>query len=379
MDEFRIPVDAAELAELRERLSRTRFPAAAPGKPGEHGMPPAQLRELVAYWREEFDWPAVVARLNAIPQFTAELDGRRVHWAQLDGRPGAPTIVVTHGWPYTFAEMLPLAERLAGDFTVIVPSLPGYIFSEPREESFTGPAVAELWHRLLTEVLGTPAYFTYGEDVGAGVSDWLAAQHPESVLGIVASHAAFPPDERSSDLTEEELAFEAWRDEQRRSGSGYALMQRTKPDTLAAALSDSPSGLAAWIIEKFQAWSDHGGGEPFTREQLLTTVMLYWVSGSIGTSFRPYTDAELDPDIPLISVPAAVVVQTHERLYPESYAHRTYTDIRSFAKLEHGGHFASSEAPDAIAEVVRSLAVEVGAEVRAELGAELAAHSTPQV
>jgi pimeloyl-ACP methyl ester carboxylesterase len=360
MDRYRIPLDTAELDDLRERLERARFATAAAGKPGEHGVTPAELRSLVTYWRDEFDWPAVVARLNAIPQFTVELDGRRVHWAQLDGRAGAPVIVLTHGWPYTFAEMLPLAERLVGDFTVIVPSLPGYIFSEPLDRPFTGPAVAELWHRLLTEVLGTPTYFSYGEDVGAGVSDWLAARHPESVLGIIASHAAFPPDDRSDELTDEELAFEAWRDEQRSTGSGYALMQRTKPDTLAAALSDSPSGLAAWIVEKFGAWSDHGGGEPFTRDQLLTTVMLYWVSGSIATSFRPYADAELDPDIPLISVPAAIVVQTHERLYPESYAHRTYTDIRSFAKLESGGHFVACEAPDAIAAVVRSLAADVG-------------------
>lgn len=355
--EFCIAVDSAALYDLCARLARTRYPVAAPGTPGEHGMPPDGLRALVEYWGSGFDWPSIVAQLNAIPQFTAELDGRRVHWAQLDGRPGAPTIVLTHGWPYTFADMLPLAQLLVGDFTVIIPSLPGYIFSEARDESFTGPAVAELWHRLLSEVLQTPAYFSYGEDVGAGVSDWLAALHPESVLGIIASHAAFPPDHRSLDLSEEELAFETWRVEQRRTGSGYALMQQTKPDTLAAALTDSPSGLAAWIVEKFQAWSDPT--TLFTHDQLLTTVMLYWISGSIGTSFRPYMDSELDPDIPRIAVPAAIVVQTHERLYPESYAHRTYTDIRSFAKLAHGGHFAASEAPDAIAAVIRALASEV--------------------
>jgi pimeloyl-ACP methyl ester carboxylesterase len=301
--------------------------------------------------------------LNEVQQFTADFDGRRLHWAEYAGRRGAPTIVLTHGWPYTFAEMLPLAERLAADFRVIVPSLPGYIFSEQRDEPFTGPAVAELWHRLLSEVLQTPAYFTYGEDVGAGVSDWLAALHPEAVLGIITAHAAFPPDDRQSDPTPDELAFEAWRAEQRVTESGYAAMQSTKPDTLAAALTDSPAGLAAWIVEKFHAWSDHGGPAvdigPFTFDQLLTTAMLYWTTGSIGSSFRPYLDAELDPDIPLIDVPAAVLVQTHERLYPESYARRTYTDLRSFERLAHGGHFAADEAPEAIAATIRRFVAEV--------------------
>lgn len=363
MKPFQLAVDPTMLDDLGRRLTSTRYPQASSDEPWANGMPPAELRRLVEYWHDRFDWPAAVSRLNAVAQFTADVDGARVHWAEYPGRPGAPTIVVTHGWPYTFAEMLPLAERLAGDFRVIVPSLPGYIFSAARDEPFTGPAVAELWHRLLSEVLATPAYFTYGEDVGAGVSDWLAASHPEAVLGIIASHAAFPPDARQSDPTEAELAFEAWRAEQRTTGSGYAIMQSTKPDTLAAALVDSPSGLAAWIVEKFSAWSDHDGAEadigPFTFDQLLTTVMLFWTTGSIGSSFRPYLDAGLDPDIPLIDVPAAVVVQTHERLYPQSYARRTYTDLRSFERLSHGGHFAADEAPDAIADMIRRFVADV--------------------
>ncbi len=363
MKPFQLDVDPEMLDDLDRRLSSTRYAEASSGEPWANGMPPAELRRLVEHWRDRFDWPAIVSRLNAVSQFTADVDGGSLHWAEYAGRPGAPTIVVTHGWPYTFAEMLPLAERLAGDFRVIVPSLPGYIFSEARDEHFTGPAVAELWHRLLSGVLATPAYFTYGEDVGAGVSDWLAALHPEAVLGIIASHAAFPPEGRQSDPTGAELTFEAWRVEQRATGSGYATMQRTKPDTLAAALIDSPSGLAAWIVEKFYAWSDHDDAEadigPFTFDQLLTTVMLYWTTGSIGSSFRPYLDAALDPDIPLIDVPAAVVVQTHERLYPESYAHRTYTDLRSFERLAHGGHFAADEAPDAIAATIRHFVAEV--------------------
>jgi pimeloyl-ACP methyl ester carboxylesterase len=363
MKSFRLDVDHAMLDDLDRRLTSTRYAHASSSEPWANGMPPAVLRRLVEYWHDHFDWPAVVARLNTVSQFTADLDGRSLHWADYAGRPGAPTIVVTHGWPYTFAELLPLAERLAGDFRVIVPSLPGYIFSEQRDEPFTGPAVAELWHRLLSEVLQTPAYFTYGEDVGAGISDWLAASHPEAVLGIIASHAAFPPASRQSDPTPDELVFEAWRAEQRVTGSGYATMQRTKPDTLAAALTDSPAGLAAWIVEKFHAWSEQDGTEsdigPFTFDQLLTTVMLYWTTGSIGSSFRPYLDAGLDPDIPLIDVPAAVIVQTHERLYPESYAHRTYTDLRSFERLARGGHFAADEAPDALAATIRRFVAEV--------------------
>jgi pimeloyl-ACP methyl ester carboxylesterase len=252
--------------------------------------------------------------------------------------------------------MLPLADALAGDFSVVVPSLPRYGYSEALPEPFTGPAVASLIHELMTEVLGYERYVTYGEDVGAGVSDWLAASFPDFVAGIVAPHAAFPPADRKADLTgEEQLFFESldgvWHGE-----SAYSDEQATKPDTLAAALNDSPADPAARIIEKFRAWSDGDLEVRFTLDQLLTTVMIYWTTQSVATSFRPYFAAEQDPQIPRIGVPAAVIVQQYEREYPRSIAERTYDDIRSFDLLARGGHFTALEHPAEVAGLVRRFA-----------------------
>ena len=194
-----------------------------------------------------------------------------------------------------------------------------------------------------------------GEDVGAGVSDWTAALHPESVLGIFATHAAFPARERKSDLTLEEEAFVAWLAEKWKYESAYSQIQATKPDTLAAGLNDSPAGLAAWIVEKFRTWS--GGEDCFrqawTDDDVLTTVTLYWVTETIGPSFRPYIDDRLEQSIPLIGVPAGVSVQWGERGFPRSYAERTYRDLRFWNELPRGGHFTVKQTPDLVAADMR--------------------------
>jgi pimeloyl-ACP methyl ester carboxylesterase len=177
-------------------------------------------------------------------------------------------------------------------------------------------------------------------------------------MGIYAPHAAFPPASRRTDLAPVEAEFFAWLEGIWENGRGYSDMQATKPDTLAAGLSDSPAGLAAWIVEKFREWSDSGGDveASFSKDQLLTTVMIYWITNTIGSSFRAYYDAENDPPLPLVTVPAAVVVQRHERKYPREVAERTYTDLRSFGLLPRGGHFTAAEAPDLIAAGIRSFA-----------------------
>jgi pimeloyl-ACP methyl ester carboxylesterase len=260
--------------------------------------------------------------------------------------------VLTHGWPYTFAEMLPLLDELP-EFDVIVPSLPGYGWSSlPSEGIVAGATVAETWHELMTSVLGYERFFTYGEDIGAGVSDWLAALHPESIRGIYAPHPAFTPANRRDGQTEVEAAFSVWLAEQWKGGEGYSDMQSNRPDTLAAGLSDSPAGLAAWIIEKFDEWSD--GDHVFDLDRLLTTVMIYWVTNTIGPSFRPYFDHRSAPSLPVVTVPAAVIVQRHESEYPREMAQRNYSDLRFFSKLERGGHFTASEAPQAIAADIRA-------------------------
>jgi pimeloyl-ACP methyl ester carboxylesterase len=356
MQSFSANTSPAELVDLRDRLRRTRFIEQPTAEGWAAGIPTDYLQRLVEYWIDGFDWPAQLERLNAYPQFTASVRGTTLHFVHLPARePGAPAIILSHGWPYTFAEMLPLADELRGDFSVVIPSLPGFVYSQG-SQPFVDQEIAPLFDSLMTETLGYPRYLTYGEDVGGGVSDALAGGFPGSVAGIVAPHPAFPPDERKGDLTDEERRFYAFLASQWEGETGYSTEQATKPDTLAAALNDSPAGLAAWIVEKFHAWSDGDFEESFTLDQLLTTVMLYWTTGSVATSFRPYFDAHRGVPLPRITVPAAIMVQRHERGYPRSLAERTYDDIRSFDPLEHGGHFTASEAAPAVAEVIRRFA-----------------------
>jgi pimeloyl-ACP methyl ester carboxylesterase len=227
--------------------------------------------------------------------------------------------------------------------------------SHPTEPT-TGESIAATLHELMTGVLHYDRFLTYGEDIGAGASDWLAATHPDSVLGIHAPHAAFPPKDRRENLAPAEIRFFAWLEEQWEGGNGYSVMQSTRPDTLATGLSDSPAGLAAWIVEKFHAWSDCGGDleSRFTKDQLLNTVMIYWITNSIGTSFRAYYDGKSESPVPFVTVPAGVTVQQHERLYPRETAERTYTDLRFFNTLPRGGHFTAAEEPALVAADIRA-------------------------
>ncbi|HEX4057163.1 MAG TPA: epoxide hydrolase [Galbitalea sp.] len=364
MEPFTISVADTELDDLRARLERTRYATSAPGDPWVAGVPPEYLRELVDYWREGYDWRYQEARLNAYPQFVTEIAGAMVHFVHLrSDNPDAIPIILGHGWPYTFVEMLPLADEL-GDFSVVVPSLPGYGFSGvPAAGAVTGESIAQTWHALMAQ-LGYDRYLTYGEDIGAGASDWLAALHPESVRGIHASHAGFPPRERRDDLSPVETDFFEWLRDVWSGGEAYSEMQATRPDTLAASLSDSPAGLAAWIVEKFREWSDTRGEleSSFSKDQLLTTVMIYWITNSIATSFRPYYDHHRATPLPLITVPAGVTVQQHEKRYPRELADRTYADVRFFHLLERGGHFTAAEAPDLVAADIRSFVATLHAE-----------------
>ncbi|WP_375387494.1 epoxide hydrolase family protein [uncultured Amnibacterium sp.] len=355
MEPFRVP-ESPDLTELHDRLRRTRFPAATPGPEWAAGTSPAFLRRLVAHWLERYDWPAQARRLNRYPHAIATLPEGRLHLVHLRN-PGAPAIVLLHGWPYTFAEMLPLADALAADFEVVVPSLPGFCWSPALDEPFGDVVVARMVDGLMTDLLGHARYLTYGEDVGTWISDRVAGTYPGRVAGIVVTHPAYPPREERTALGEETARFFTALDERHADDRGYAEIQSTKPDTLAAALGDSPAGLAAWIVEKFRAWGDVGGDveSVFRLDDLITTVMLYWLTDSIGTSFRPYIDDPVQAAQPPIEVPAAIALALGDRGYPRALAEHTYRDIRTFRTLERGGHFVAREVPQEVAALVRSL------------------------
>ena len=364
---FTIAVPDAVLEDLRERLARTRLLPDSPRKRFS-GMSSAYLEALVAAWRD-FDWRARERWLNSHPQFLAEIDSSTVHFVhQRSANPDAPALLVMHGWPHTFAMQLEFADLLP-DFHVVVPSFPGFGFSTPyADRPVTEENLAHTAHSLMVDVLGYDSYLTYGEDVSANVNDLLAATRREHVAGVVATHAHFPSGAERAALTDpaERAFFDRLAHDHETEG-GYGHIQATRPDTLAAALNDSPAGLVAWLTEKFVEWSDTPSGDPadverlLSRERLLTEATIYWVTQSIGTSFRPYYEGADTPDaMPPVDVPAAVFIQKHEGDYPESLARRYYRDLRTFERLTAGGHFAVAEVPAAMAERVRAFAQGIG-------------------
>src|SRR2546426_7154467 len=375
LEPFRIAVPDAVLADLRERLARTRFPDEIPDSGWTYGTNLAYLRELVAYWRERFDWRAAEARLNALPQFRARVGGLGIHFIHVRGTGPAPLpLVVTHGWPGSVAEFVdvvgPLTDpaRHGGDpadaFDVVAPSMPGYGFSDhPTEPGMDPERIAALWAELMAG-LGYQRFGAQGGDWGAMVTTYLGARHAARVLGIHLNMViALPEDPQNPSLeglTQEEIVDLMAVQQFLKEETGYQRIQGTKPQTLAYALNDSPTGLAAWIVEKFRTWSDCDGDveRRFSRAELLTNVMLYWVTGAIGSSFWPYYARYHAPwpiaDGQRIEVPTAYADFPKEIIRPpRSWAERVY-NIKRWTVMPSGGHFAALEEPGLLAEDVRA-------------------------
>ncbi len=363
---FRIDIPDATWNDLQSRLERVRLLPDSPNRPAS-GMNASYLADLVQSWRA-FDWPSLQAWLNGFPQFVAEIDDASIHFFHLRSEnENAPALLVMHGWPHTSALQLDFA-RLLPDFDVIIPSLPGFAFSSAyRSGTWTTARVAATMHHLMTEVLGYQRYLTYGEDVSANINDYIAGTYPDSIAGIIATHAHFPSDVERAELNDPEVeAFFERLNGNAQDVSGYAHEQATRPDTLAAALNDSPAGLLAWITEKLVEWSDTPDGDPrlverrISRERILTEASIYWVTSSIATSFVPYFEGRRDStSFPPVLVPASVHIQRHEADYPEVMARNFYRDLRVFQRLEEGGHFAIAEVPEHMAMRVREFADEL--------------------
>lgn len=304
--------------------------------------------------------------MNRYEHVRVNLDGCIVHVARARaGKPGRLPVILTHGWPVTFNEMLPTVEAIDGELDVIIPSLPGYIYSNALPVPFGYEAIADRWHVLMTEHLGYERYLTYGEDVGSGISDWLAAKYPSAVAGIVASHASFSARERDGvELSDDEQAFFASLDQPQERA--YAHQQSTRPDTLAVSLTDSPAGLLSWLAEKYAAWGPGNRLEPYRPEEIVTPVMLFWITRSIGTSFRSYSETGSGKPHPIIDVPTALLIQQHEARYPRTLGEKSYRDIRSFDVLDHGGHFPAWKAPGDIARAIESLEQAVNTQPRGQ-------------
>ncbi|SPT50282.1 Epoxide hydrolase N terminus [Actinomadura madurae] len=359
-----ITVTDAELDDLRSRLLRTRWPAAWPTPGWDAGTDAGELRRLTDYWANGYDWRVHQAAINALPSRYADIDGTPVHYLRFDGeRAGALPIVLTHGWPSSILELVGLARRLAapsrygGDaadaFTVIVPSLPGFAFSPQRPSFGEAQQTHHLWHRLMHDELGFERYAAHGGDLGAGISSRLGEAHPEALVGIHVLAVADPPAYDAGGLTPEEQAYLASRAAWSAEEGGYQHEQSTRPVTLSYGLDDSPTGLLAWIVEKYRAWSDCGGdlSSRFSDDFVLTQASLYWFTRTIGTSFRPYYEYNrgLTRRVEKVTVPTALALFPADLAQPpRSWAERTY-NITRYTVMPRGGHFAAHEEPDLLA------------------------------
>lgn len=366
---FELHVPEPELEDLRRRLAQARLPDPAPGDPWDHGTDVGWLAELLGYWREGFDWRGQEAALNAFPQFRSEIRGIPVHFLHVPGQgPDPMPLLLSHGWPGSVFEFLDLIPRLTdparfgGDpadaFTVVAPSLPGYGLSfRPGQDRLGVPEIADVLAELMTEVLGYGRFAAQGGDWGAHISTSLGVRHPEKLAGVhvnfmAIAPAAVPVEGATAAEREYREKSVAWRSLE----GAYGQIQGTKPQTLAAALMDSPAGLAAWIGEKFHAWTDHGGDvfEAVDRDRILANICLYWLTGAIASSFRPYSD-QVHGNGPLdggatVDVPTGYAAFPAEiRLPPRSLVERFYTDIRRWSQMDRGGHFAALEQPAALA------------------------------
>ena len=375
IEPFTIHAEDAVLEDLKGRLKRTRWPSAPKGAGWESGTPVAYMKELVDYWLHAYDWRKWEAELNRFDHFRVAVSDERIHFIHEKGSGRKPLpLILSHGWPGSFFEFLevidPLAhpERCGGDiedaFDVIVPSLPGYGFSSIPENPPGPRATAELWHELMTEKLGFASYAAQGGDWGAFITAWLAFNHAEELVGIHLNRIGpdSGPEVSDPSMSEEEKAWiEAVR-KRRREVAAYSQQHTTRPQSLAYGLNDSPAGLAAWIVEKFYAWSDIGGDieSVYTKDQLLTNVMIYWVTGTINSANWFYRAVQLAgnrrlPEGKRIEVPTGFAyfpVDLHPQP-PRSWWERAY-NLTRWTEMGKGGHFAALERPQALVEEIRA-------------------------
>jgi microsomal epoxide hydrolase len=365
---FTVHVPESVLDDLRERLARTRWPDASPHPPWAQGTDLAYLRDLVEYWRTGFHWRGAEAALNTFSQYQAHVAGLRLHFIhQRSSHAHARALLILHGWPggvYEFHKLIPRLtqpERFGGDardaFHVVAPSLPGYGFSEtPRHSGETPRAIAHRFHALMTDALGYARYGVQGGDWGAVIATWLALDHLGPVAGLHlnmpglrANLSGAPP------LTGEEKAYLAAWERLRGEEFGYMAIQGSRPQTLGYGLNDSPTGLAAWLVEKYRAWSDCGGDaeRAITRDEMLTLITVYWVTGTITSSMRIYHEFRASkeglPPGRRVECPTGYADFPKEILRaPRSWVERAYNIVR-WTPMPRGGHFAALEQPDLLA------------------------------
>jgi len=374
---FSANVPQEVLDDLKSRLQHARWPDEIPGSGWAYGSNLAYMKELCSYWLNNFDWRRIENEINQYPNFKAEIDGHQIHFLHIKGKGKTSVpLIITHGWPGSFVEMLNLIPLLTNDpefsFDLVIPSIPGFGYSEKiAREGVDSAYVSGLWHQLM-HGLGYEKYAAQGGDIGSGVSSWMALQHPERMIGI---HLNYIPGSYKPYIPEGETLSDEMKDFQKLAGAwmakegAYAQIHATKPVTVAYGLNDSPVGLAAWIIEKFNSWSDNRGNieNVFSKDELLANITLYWITETISSSVRMYNANSKRPFAlakdEFVRVPLAVAKFPKELpTPPRSYITKGF-NLQQWTEMPAGGHFAAMEQPELLANNIttffRSLSLKI--------------------
>lgn len=370
---FQINIADEVLADLRHRLSQTRWPDQIPGTGWDLGAELTAVQRLCAYWENEFDWRAAEARLNEWPQFKTEIDGQTIHFAHIRSpHENALPLVMTHGWPGSIAEFLKVVGPLTNPtahggqaedaFHLVLPSIAGYGFSGPTNELGWNTARVAASTKVLMARLGYERYAAQGGDWGAIITSQLGAQDPDHVVGIHINMVAVGPansDNPMEGVLPEEVPGLERMGAFRLHGVGYQAIQGTCPQSLAYGLTDSPAGLCGWILEKFRQWSDCNGDpfSVFTMDELCTNLMIYWATSTINSSMRLYFETigpTRQQPMPKVTVPTAAAMFPKEIFQaPRAWAAAQY-NLQQWSRFEVGGHFAAMEQPEALVQDVRT-------------------------
>ena len=366
---FVISISDQQITDLNNRIANTRWPDAETTADWNQGVPLAYVKELVQYWGEQYDQQRLANRLNAFDNFKTNLLGLNIHFMHIrSSNPNARPLLLTHGWPGSVVEFLkvigPLTEpqehggKADDAFHLVIPSLPGYGFSDkPQATGWGVEKIAEAWSALMAR-LGYSQYFAQGGDWGSVITSYIARQDPEHCLGIHINMGIVAPDPNAENLTANELSIMAGWKYYQDWDSGYSKQQATRPQTLGYGLVDSPSGQAAWIVEKFYQWMDCDGHPEniVSRDELLDNIMVYWLTGSGASSARLYWESfgggegREQP----VSIPMGATISTKDIFRTsERFASRVFTNIVYWKDKEEGGHFAAFEQPNAFVSELR--------------------------
>jgi pimeloyl-ACP methyl ester carboxylesterase len=358
IEPFRIQIPDSVLTDLHDRIARTRWPITMADWGWEYGTDINTLRTLVDYWQKKFDWRNEEKKINQFPQFRVMVDDLRIHCVHIRSKnPEALPLIITHGWPGSFVELLKLVPFLQDNFHIVIPSLPGYGFSDGAEVAGLNPKrIAALWVKLM-RALGYEKFITQGGDWGASVSTWIGLDEPGSLIGIHLNYipGSYKPYITNQELSDGEKEFVRFAEEWFEKDGAYGHVQATKPQTLAYAMHDSPVGMAAWILEKSHGWSfcQRSVLEHFSYEELLNNIMIYWVTETFGSSTRLYYEARKSPlhfrPEQRVNVPSAIArFAKEEPMPPREWVERGY-NVRRWTEYSTGSHYAHLEMPDVLA------------------------------